>query len=130
MSRHGLYCGALSGLPLFRGVDKYDSGTGWLSFSNPFDKDHIIKVVEQDGVPQSSYFDLCWLQTICDTVCGWSDCIQAELRSLMRRVALISGMYLRMDRHHHPAVVYAIASTRPPWNICRLTEENRVLFAA
>ena len=47
--RDGFYCGVLSGLPLFRGSDKYDSGTGWPSFSNPFDDDHIIKVVEPDG---------------------------------------------------------------------------------
>ena len=47
--RNGIYCGAVSGLPLFRGVDKYDSGSGWPSFTQPFDEEHIAKVLEPDG---------------------------------------------------------------------------------
>merc|ERR1719401_185164 len=38
----GYYVGAVSGLPLFSSNEKYDSGTGWPSFSAPVDKQHVI----------------------------------------------------------------------------------------
>eukprot|EP00936_MAST-01D_sp_MAST-1D-sp1_P001410 g1410.t1 len=37
----GVYVGAVSGLPLFRAADKYDSGSGWPSFTAPFSALHI-----------------------------------------------------------------------------------------
>lgn len=38
----GLYVDIISGVPLFSSTDKYDSGTGWPSFTQPLDKDNIV----------------------------------------------------------------------------------------
>ncbi|MBI1879687.1 MAG: peptide-methionine (R)-S-oxide reductase MsrB [Chloroflexi bacterium] len=37
----GLYVDIVSGEPLFSSLDKYDSGTGWPSFSQPLEPDNI-----------------------------------------------------------------------------------------
>jgi len=37
----GTYCCKLCGLPLFRAGEKFESGTGWPSFTAPFDKAHL-----------------------------------------------------------------------------------------
>ena len=37
----GLYVDRISGEPLFSSVDKFDSGTGWPSFTKPIDAQHI-----------------------------------------------------------------------------------------
>jgi len=39
--RAGTYCCKLCGLPLFAATEKFESGTGWPSFTAPFDKDHL-----------------------------------------------------------------------------------------
>ncbi len=38
----GIYVDVVSGEPLFSSVDKYDSGTGWPSFSRPIEKQNIV----------------------------------------------------------------------------------------
>jgi methionine-R-sulfoxide reductase len=37
----GIYVDVVSGEPLFSSVDKYDSGTGWPSFTQPLETDNV-----------------------------------------------------------------------------------------
>jgi peptide-methionine (R)-S-oxide reductase len=39
----GIYVDVVSGEPLFASVDKFDSGTGWPSFTKPIDADNIVE---------------------------------------------------------------------------------------
>jgi peptide methionine sulfoxide reductase msrA/msrB len=39
----GIYVDIVSGEPLFSSTDKYDSGTGWPSFTRPLEPDHIVE---------------------------------------------------------------------------------------
>lgn len=41
--REGIYVDIVTGEPLFSSLDKYDSGTGWPSFTKPLEPDHIVK---------------------------------------------------------------------------------------
>jgi methionine-R-sulfoxide reductase len=41
--REGLYVDVVSGEPLFSSRDKFDSGTGWPSFSRPVEQAHIVE---------------------------------------------------------------------------------------
>lgn len=41
--REGIYVDIISGEALFSSTNKYDSGTGWPSFSKPLEKDNIIE---------------------------------------------------------------------------------------
>jgi peptide methionine sulfoxide reductase msrA/msrB len=41
--REGIYVDIVSGEPLFSSLDKYDSGTGWPSFTKPLDLGNIIE---------------------------------------------------------------------------------------
>ncbi len=43
----GIYVDIVSGEPLFISLDKYDSGTGWPSFTKPLELDHIIEVADR-----------------------------------------------------------------------------------
>ena len=40
----GIYCCRLCGLPLFDSKSKFTSGTGWASFYEPFDPQHIREI--------------------------------------------------------------------------------------
>ena len=42
----GIYACRLCGLPLFKADAKFESGTGWPSFSQPIDPDHIAEIVD------------------------------------------------------------------------------------
>jgi methionine-R-sulfoxide reductase len=40
--RPGIYVDVISGEPLFSSLDKYDSGTGWPSFTRPLEPDNVV----------------------------------------------------------------------------------------
>lgn len=42
----GIYVDIVSGEPLFSSQDKFDSGTGWPSFSKPLESDHIVSKID------------------------------------------------------------------------------------
>ena len=39
----GIYVDVVSGEPLFSSLDKFDSGTGWPSFTRPIDKENLVE---------------------------------------------------------------------------------------
>ena len=43
----GIYVDVVSGEPLFSSADKFDSGTGWPSFTKPINKDSIVEKVDK-----------------------------------------------------------------------------------
>lgn len=43
----GIYVDVVSGEPLFSSIDKYDSGTGWPSFTRPIDNAYIVTKVDK-----------------------------------------------------------------------------------
>jgi peptide-methionine (R)-S-oxide reductase len=42
----GAYACKLCGLPLFKSGEKFESGTGWPSFTAPFDPEHIAYIAD------------------------------------------------------------------------------------
>lgn len=45
--REGIYVDVVSGEPLFSSLDKFDSGTGWPSFTRPLAADHVVERVDR-----------------------------------------------------------------------------------
>ena len=41
--QQGIYVDVISGEPLFASTDKFDSGTGWPSFTKPIDPSHVVE---------------------------------------------------------------------------------------
>ena len=41
--KEGIYVDIVSGEPLFTSLDKFDSGTGWPSFTKPLEPDHVVE---------------------------------------------------------------------------------------
>ena len=39
----GIYVDIITGEPLFSSLDKFDSGTGWPSFTKPIAKEHVVE---------------------------------------------------------------------------------------
>lgn len=44
--RAGIYVDLISGEPLFSSVDKFESGTGWPSFTKPIEPDRVVEKVD------------------------------------------------------------------------------------
>lgn len=44
--REGLYVDVVSGEPLFTSMDKFDSGSGWPSFTKPIEKTHVAEKID------------------------------------------------------------------------------------
>jgi len=45
--KEGIYVDVVSGEPLFGSFDKYDSGTGWPSFTRPLEPDNIVEKTDR-----------------------------------------------------------------------------------
>ena len=45
--REGIYVDVVSGEPLFRSLDKFDSGTGWPSFTRPLEPGNIVEMEDR-----------------------------------------------------------------------------------
>lgn len=43
----GIYVDAISGAPLFSSDDKFDSGTGWPSFTKPISHEEVVELVDR-----------------------------------------------------------------------------------
>ena len=46
-TRAGVFCCRLCGLPLFRAGTKFESGTGWPSFTQPVSEDHVRAIEDR-----------------------------------------------------------------------------------
>lgn len=47
--KEGIYVDVVTGEPLFSSKDKFDSGTGWPSFTKPIDKSSVIEKEDKSG---------------------------------------------------------------------------------
>jgi len=41
--REGIYVDVVTGEPLFSSTDKFDSGTGWPSFTKPIERENVVE---------------------------------------------------------------------------------------
>ncbi len=44
--KDGIYVDVVSGEPLFSSLDKFDSGTGWPSFTHPLEQENIVTLTD------------------------------------------------------------------------------------
>ncbi|MFC1617693.1 peptide-methionine (S)-S-oxide reductase MsrA [Patescibacteria group bacterium] len=51
--REGIYVDVVSGQPLFSSTAKFDSGTGWPSFTEPIEETNVIEREEADGTDRT-----------------------------------------------------------------------------
>lgn len=50
----GIYVDVVSGEPLFSSLDKFESGTGWPSFTRPLEPDNIVRAMDLKlGLPRT-----------------------------------------------------------------------------
>ena len=47
IKRAGIYVDIISGEPLFSSLDKFDSGTGWPSFTKPIEPERVVEKVDR-----------------------------------------------------------------------------------
>jgi peptide methionine sulfoxide reductase msrA/msrB len=45
----GIYVDVISGEPLFASSDKFESGTGWPSFTKPIEKEHVVEKTDKSS---------------------------------------------------------------------------------
>jgi methionine-R-sulfoxide reductase len=45
--KDGIYVDVVTGEPLFSSLDKFESGTGWPSFTKPIEDSHVIEAQDQ-----------------------------------------------------------------------------------
>lgn len=45
--RQGIYVDVVSGEPLFSSLDKFNSGTGWPSFTQPLERDNVVEKTDR-----------------------------------------------------------------------------------
>lgn len=60
--RRGVFCCRQCGLPLFRAGTKFESGTGWPSFTEPVDRDHVTEI-------HDTSYGMVRIETVCSR-CG------------------------------------------------------------
>ena len=57
--RAGIYVDVISGDPLFSSLDKFDSGTGWPSFTKPIEPERVVEKVDRSfGVRDGSAIEV------------------------------------------------------------------------
>ncbi len=47
--REGIYVDVVTGEPLFSSLDKFDSGSGWPSFTRPLDRSSVLEIEDRSG---------------------------------------------------------------------------------